>query len=261
MVSMRYEINNENPGEKKQYIQQMFTAVAPTYDALNRILSLGIDRLWRRSTVRSLGIIRGKLVLDVCCGTGDLSRALSRRGARVVSLDFCEAMVRRGREKKNILDYCIIADGSRLPVKTGSFDAVTVAFGIRNIPDLDHFIDEVRRVLKPGGVFSILELTRPNMKTAGLIYRLYLGVLLPLVGKIVSGRMTPYRYLSETISSFLDPAMLKARLREHGFTDAGTAAYTMGVATRLNCRNGARADNFPPPARPGETTVPASALN
>lgn len=261
MVSMRYEINNTDPEEKKQFIKKMFTAVAPTYDALNRVLSLGIDRLWRRLTVRSLGNMRGKMVLDLCCGTGDLSRNLTRRGARVVSLDFCEEMIRRGLEKKNLLDYCVIADASRLPLCDNSFDAVTIAFGIRNIPDLDRFIAEVRRVLKPGGIFSILELTRPNLKTAGLMYRLYLGMLLPLIGKLISGKMTPYRYLSTTISTFLNPRMLAEHLVRHGFTGTGTVSYTLGVATLINCRNGAKVAVPVSTSRPQATALHPDALH
>jgi demethylmenaquinone methyltransferase/2-methoxy-6-polyprenyl-1,4-benzoquinol methylase len=236
MVSIRYEIDNQTPKEKKAFIRRMFTSIVPSYDALNRILSLGIDTLWRRSAVRSLRDVRGKMVLDLCCGTGDLSSILHKKGARVVSLDFCHAMIHRGLAKKNIRDHAVLADASVLPFRSGSFDIITVAFGIRNIPDLDNFISEARRVLKPDGRITILELTRPTWKPAGLFYTLYLAHFLPLIGWMVSGRRTAYRYLSATIATFIDPDMLEERFVKNGFSGVCHFHRTFGIATILKCR-------------------------
>lgn len=234
MVSLRYEINNTDPREKKRFIRAMFTSIVPSYDRLNRILSLGIDRLWRRSAMRLLGDMKGKRALDLCCGTGDLSRILHRQGVRAVSLDFCGEMVRRGIDAGNIRGAAVIADASVLPFADVSFDILTIAFGIRNIPDIDNFIDEARRVLESGGVLMILELTRPKNPVIGFLYSLYLEKILPLVGWLVSGERTAYRYLSRTIATFIDPRELAERFAKKGFT-CRKFSKTFGIATILIC--------------------------
>ena len=234
MVSLRYEIDNESPDEKKRFIRAMFSSIVPAYDRLNRILSMGIDVAWRRSAVRSLGDIAGKAVLDLCCGTGDLSKALSKKGARVVSLDFCPAMIERGIRRGAIRGSAVVADASRLPFRDDSFDMLTIAFGIRNIPDLDNFIRETKRVLKDHGTLLILELTRPERRLMARLHHLYLKRVLPVVGWMVSGRLTAYRYLSKTIQTFIDPETLEARFAAHGFACAHTH-HTMGIATIVEC--------------------------
>ncbi len=234
MVSLRYEIDNESPEEKKRFIRAMFSSIVPSYDRLNRILSMGIDVAWRRTAVRALGDIKGRTVLDLCCGTGDLSRSLHDRGARVVSLDFCAAMIERGVKRGAIRGSAVVADASRLPFKDNAFDMLTIAFGIRNIPDLDNFIRETKRVLKDDGTLLILELTRPQRRLMARLHHLYLKQLLPVVGWMVSGRLTAYRYLSKTVATFIDPESLEELFAVHGFACAHTHR-TMGIATIVEC--------------------------
>ncbi len=234
MVSLRYEIDNESPEEKKRFIRAMFSSIVPAYDRLNRILSMGIDIAWRRSAVRALGDISGKTLLDLCCGTGDLSKALSRKGARVVSLDFCPAMIEKGIARGAIRGDAVVADASCLPFKDNAFDMLTIAFGIRNIPDLDNFIRETARVLKEDGTLLILELTRPQRRLMARLHHLYLKRVLPVVGWMVSGRLTAYRYLSKTVQTFIDPEMLEARFAAHGYACAHTH-HSMGIATIVEC--------------------------
>ena len=242
MVNLRYEIDNGNPAEKKRFIRRMFDSISPSYDSLNGILSLGIDSLWRRSAVHSLGNIEGSLVLDLCCGTGDMTGLLRREGAHVVSVDFSAAMIARGIAKSNIEGGAVIADACMLPFREESFDAMTVAFGVRNIPDIERFIAEARRVLKAGGLLEILELTRPRTAVTGFLYRIYLSRIIPLLGGLISGRRLAYRYLSESISTFIEPGRLAALLSRHGFTTESRRRHTFGVATIMLCRRGTDAE-------------------
>ncbi|TAL31012.1 MAG: ubiquinone/menaquinone biosynthesis methyltransferase [Spirochaetes bacterium] len=235
MSLLKYEVHDRAPGERKRFIRDLFDAIVPTYDRLNRILSLGIDTHWRKKAVRLLGDMRGKRALDLCCGTGDVSRLLARAGASAVSLDFSLPMVLRGIAKGNITGSAVIADASVLPFADARFSALTVAFGIRNIPDLDAFMDETLRVLEPGGVFVILELTRPRARLAGGLYSVYLTRVLPFIGGIVSGKRLAYRYLAGTIGTFFDPVDLAARLRAHGYGQVDILPLTLGIATIMVC--------------------------
>lgn len=236
MDELRYRIDNASPGERKRFIRKMFGSIARSYDAANRILTLGIDMSWRRSMVKSLGPVGGTTALDLCCGTGDVSRLLRREGARVVALDFCHAMLARGREKGNIGAEAVMADACSLPFGDNTFDVLTMAFGIRNIPDIDNFIAEAGRVLKANGVLSILELTRPEHRVVAFLYRLYLGRVLPLAGWVVSGRMKAYRYLAETIATFIDVETLEGRLAGSGFSRVSRHGHSLGIATVITCR-------------------------
>ena len=238
MPDLSYRVNNTDPTEKKRFIQRMFNAIVPTYDLLNRVLSLGIDRSWRSFLVKQWGDVTGKPVLDLCCGTGDLSLQLYRAGADLVSLDFSLPMLIRGRDKAWLCSSIVCADAVQLPFKDSSFFAASIAFGIRNIPDIDLFMNSVFRVLKPGGVFSILELTRPRNPLVRMAYGVYLRALLPLVGGLVSRKWTAYRYLSQTIATFLDPRDLEQRLRASGFDDVAVYPLTLGIATVIECRKG-----------------------
>lgn len=237
-MDLRYEIDGCNPAEKKRFIRRMFDSISPSYDSLNGILSLGIDSLWRRSAVHLLGNIEGSHVLDLCCGTGDMTWLLRGKGARVVSVDFSAAMIARGIANSNIKGGAVIADACMLPFREESFDAMTIAFGVRNIPDIERFIAEARRVLKAGGLLEILELTRPGTAIMGFLYRIYLSFIVPVVGGLISGRRVAYRYLSETISTFIEPDRLAALLSRHGFTTESRRRHTLGVATTMLCRRG-----------------------
>lgn len=233
-MNIQYEINNTAPEEKKRFIRKMFASIAPSYDALNKIFSLGTDMLWRASAVKSLGDVKGKLCLDLCCGTGDISQILHKRGAEVISLDFCIDMIQRAIAKNNIY-LPLAADASLLPLKSNAFDILTIAFGIRNIPDINNFITETFRVLRPGGTLLILELTRPKSRLAGFFYNLYLTKILPQIGGLISGKRQAYKYLAETINTFIDPVILKDLFLQNGFSDALIHSYTFGIATVIKC--------------------------
>jgi len=230
-----YEINNTDPSEKKRYIRSMFDSIVPTYDLLNRVLSGGIDNFWRKDLVRMIGGAAGKRTLDICCGTGDLTRQLVKGGGELFSLDFSFNMLKKGVEKGWLTGENISADAGKLPFKNQIFDFLTIAFGIRNIPDVDVFLSESLRVLKPGGKLLILELTRPDNGLVRFFYNLYLTKILPFVGGILSGKREAYGYLAGSISTFLDRDTLIERIKISGFTAVDYKRKTFGVATIYIC--------------------------
>ncbi|PKL39548.1 MAG: dimethylmenaquinone methyltransferase [Spirochaetae bacterium HGW-Spirochaetae-1] len=226
-----YRVDDREPGLRKEKIKGMFDDIVSTYDLLNRILSLGIDRGWRKRVVRNAGSVTGRPVLDVCCGTGDLSNRLTNAGAMVFSLDFSHAMLKTGKARGWLGSGAVAADAARLPFRSESFALLTIAFGIRNIPDINVFMAEARRVLVPGGMLQILELTRPSGMLMKMAYRLYIGFILPLVGGLVSGKRDAYRYLAGTIATFLDPDELAMILKDAGFSAVRIERQTGGIAT------------------------------
>jgi demethylmenaquinone methyltransferase / 2-methoxy-6-polyprenyl-1,4-benzoquinol methylase len=230
-----YEINNTDPSEKKRYIRSMFDSIVPTYDLLNRVLSGGIDNSWRKDLVRLTSGAGSKRTLDVCCGTGDLTRQLVKGGCDVFSLDFSFNMLKKGVEKGWLTGENISADAGKLPVKDQRFDFITIAFGIRNIPDIDIFLGESLRVLKPGGQLLILELTRPENPTVRFFYTMYLTKILPFIGGLLSGKMEAYSYLSGSISTFLDRDILVERIKSAGFKSVTYRRKTFGIATIYIC--------------------------
>ncbi|MFP4445674.1 MAG: ubiquinone/menaquinone biosynthesis methyltransferase [Desulfosudaceae bacterium] len=230
MKDYTYQIDNDTPQEKKRFIRSMFDAIVPTYDLLNHVLSLGTDRRWRRNIFAHIRPVTSRDALDIACGTGDLSRLLTKAGARVVSLDFSLPMLQRGRRKKAIAGAAVAGDAGALPLADQSVDTAAIAFGIRNIPDIDTFLAEAGRVLRPGGELAILELIRPESRLIGFFYALYLNRLLPFIGGLVSGRKAAYQYLARTIETFIDPADLAGLLRAHGFVRTAVFRQWPGVA-------------------------------
>ncbi len=230
-----YKIDNVDPSDKKRYIRSMFDSIVPTYDLLNRILSGGIDNFWRRDLVRLLNGAGSKRTLDICCGTGDLTRQLVKGGGELFSLDFSFNMLKKGVEKGWLTGENISADAGRLPFKNISFDFLTIAFGIRNIPDVDNFLAESHRVLKPGGKLLILELTRPDNAFVRFFYNLYLTKILPFIGGLLSGKREAYGYLAGSISTFLDRGTLIERIKNAGFASVDFKRKTFGVATIYIC--------------------------
>jgi demethylmenaquinone methyltransferase/2-methoxy-6-polyprenyl-1,4-benzoquinol methylase len=181
----------------------MFDRIAPVYDAMNRSMTAGLDRRWRRLTAKAV-VRPGDRVLDACCGTGDLAFACARAGAgEVVGVDFSERMLERAR-RKSLVTQChlewVNADVLALPFEDGSFDGVTVGFGVRNVEDLERGLRELRRVLRPGGRLGILEITRPRGVLA-LFYRLWFDGLIPLAGKLVRCGAA-YTYLPASVRRF-----------------------------------------------------------
>ena len=234
--NIKYEVNNENPWKRKQFIRTMFDSIVPTYDLLNHVLSFGTDVIWRRDLAKKTGAGENELVVDLCCGTGDVSSLLTKRKIKTVSLDFSLEMLQRGVKKGALVDSLVMGDACVLPFPNDTFDAATIAFGIRNIPDLDRFMIETHRVLKPGGSLIILELVRPENRAIAFLYSIYLGKVLPVIGGILSRRPQAYRYLSQTISTFVRPQELKDMLKSHGFTSLQQFTKTLGVAAIIVCR-------------------------
>ena len=221
--------------DKKRYIRAMFDSIVPTYDFLNRVLSCGIDTLWRKDLVKSISKSPSKKILDVCCGTGDLSRYFIKIKAELFSLDFSFNMLKKGISKGWLSGGNISGDAAKLPFKDREFDFLTIAFGIRNIPDVDSFLLESLRVLKPDGKLLILELTRPENRFIGFLYRLYLTKIIPFIGGIVSGKRAAYRYLAGSIETFLDREKLTDRIKISGFKSVEYKIKTFGIATIYIC--------------------------
>jgi demethylmenaquinone methyltransferase/2-methoxy-6-polyprenyl-1,4-benzoquinol methylase len=230
-IPISYELDDRHPQERKRFIQQLFDAIVPTYDLLNRVLSMGTDVVWRLNIFRHIPALNGRPVVDLCCGTGDLSSLLHRKGGRVVSLDFSLKMLQRGVHKKALAGQPLAADASLLPFKPQTFDIACIAFGIRNIPDIKTFIREVEQALTPDGKLVVLELTRPPNKLVQAFYKLYLDHLLPLIGGLVSGQPLAYRYLSRTIATFVEPAELERMLSRGGFARVDHYPQSLGIAT------------------------------
>ena len=211
-------------------IRRMFEGVAPRYDLLNHVLSLGMDRSWRRRVVETLELERDQRVLDLCCGTGDLALEMARQ-ARAIACDFTWNMLTRARDKSRASGVGIqvaAADTLSLPFPDGLFNAVTVAFGVRNLADMPAGLREIRRVLVPGGTIAILEFSHPE----GWLrkpYHFYLNTLLPRVGDMLSRRGEAYRYLAESIMGFPDPDTLVDLMRDAGFDDPSYQRLTGGI--------------------------------
>ncbi len=221
------------PGEKATAVRRMFGSIAPRYDLLNHLLSLNIDRLWRRRAValllRGLDAANGRF-LDVCTGTFDFALALTRRkGFRglVVGSDFALPMLQRGLRKIEgapVRPAC--ADALALPFRGATFDGATVGFGVRNLADLAGGLREMRRVLKPGAPLVILEFTTPRSQPLRALYFLYFRRILPLIGRMVSGHDSAYSYLPASVLDFPEPAALAVMMREAGFKDVRWVTYT-----------------------------------
>jgi len=206
-------------------VRTMFDRIAPVYDAMNRAMTLGLDRRWRRLTAQAV-VRRGDKVLDACCGTGDLALADRAAGGDVVGVDFSEAMLARARRKAPELEW-VQADAAALPFPDESFDVVTVGFGIRNLADLEGGLRELARVLKPGGKLGCLEITRPQ----GILrpfFRLWFDGLVPVAGKVLPGGAA-YSYLPASVRRFPGPDDLAAAMRRAGFGQVGWRLLGGGI--------------------------------
>ena len=209
-------------------VREMFGAIAPRYDLLNGLLSLGTDRSWRRRTCEALNIAPGELAADLCCGTGDLALAVAGRGATVIAGDFSREMLSIARGKG--VPHLTEADCLRLPFRGASFDLATVAFGVRNLADLEAGLREILRVLRPGGRIGILEFATPPGPIFRRIYFTYLRWIVPSLGAIVSGRRSAYAYLASSIEEFPDQPKMEAILRDVGFTSVRHLDFARGIA-------------------------------
>ena len=216
----------------------MFTSIAPRYDLLNHVLSFNVDRMWWRRTARTFQHVLARpeaRVLDLCCGTGDMTFALRRQAgkssSRVLGADFSHAMLQRAKMKSsgdNAPDW-IEADALDLPFPCGHFDLVTSAFGFRNLADYDAGLREIVRVLRPGGECGILDFGEPR-GVLGSLYRIYFKKVLPRVGTLISGVRGPYGYLPASVERFPAPEEMLARMKKAGFAEATWTPYTFGIA-------------------------------
>ena len=194
-------------------VRSMFDRIAPVYDSMNRLMTAGLDRRWRREAAEAV-VKPGDRVLDSCCGTGDLGIAAAAAGGDVTGVDFSKPMLERARRKAPELEW-IEGDALALPFADESFDAATVGFGVRNLSELDKGLHELRRVLRPGGRLAILEITRPTGFVAPF-YRLWFDVLIPAAGKVLPGG-SAYTYLPASVRRFPDPQGLARLMDEAGF--------------------------------------------
>ena len=223
------------PG-KARAVREMFAEIAPSYDRLNHLLSASIDKRWRRLAVRSLADVlatQNAIALDLCCGTGDLTIELANK-ARVIGCDFCHPMLAIGRQKiisqKTARATLAEADALRLPFSDGRFNAVTVAFGLRNLGHVQGGLTEMLRVLKPGGRVAVLEFSRPVVPLLRHAFGFYFHHILPRIGAIVSGSSTAYTYLPDSVQGFPDQERLAAMMRETGFTNVRYQNLSGGIA-------------------------------
>ncbi len=196
-------------------VRTMFDRIAPVYDAMNRVMTVGLDRRWRRLTAEAV-VQADDDVLDACCGTGDLALADERAGGRVTGLDFSGRMLERARRKSAAVSW-VRADVLAMPFQEASFDVVTVGFGIRNVEDLEAVLRELARVLRPGGRLGCLEITRPRGALRPF-FRLWFDGLVPLAGKLLPGGAA-YSYLPASVRRFPGPEDLADAMRRAGFDD------------------------------------------
>jgi demethylmenaquinone methyltransferase/2-methoxy-6-polyprenyl-1,4-benzoquinol methylase len=239
-----------DPDAAARAVRQMFTSIAPRYDLLNHVLSFNVDRLWWRRTARSFAEILAQpdsRVLDLCCGTGDMTFALRTQAGnstpqvlspQIWGADFSHAMLQRARLKAldkvsqngaSAVPQWIEADALCLPFPDQHFSLVTSAFGFRNLADYDAGLREIARVLRPGGECGILDFSEPK-GAIGLLYRFYFKQVLPRVGTLLSGVRGPYAYLPNSVERFPEPQEMLARMRRAGFRKASWTPYTFGIA-------------------------------
>jgi demethylmenaquinone methyltransferase / 2-methoxy-6-polyprenyl-1,4-benzoquinol methylase len=220
------------PGQEKQarLVQAMFDRVAPRYDLANTVLSLGYDRHWRRVTVAAVDPRPGETVLDIASGTGVLAAALAERGARTLAADFSQPMLAAGagRRDRPLLSW-VAADARRLPLGEASVDAVTMAFGLRNLPDAKAGLVELARVTRPGGRLAILEFSQPTWAPFRAAYHRYLTRALPAVARVVTSDPAAYTYLAESIQAWPDQQGLAAIIADAGWERVRYQNLTGGI--------------------------------
>ena len=228
-----------DPDSAARAVREMFTSIAPRYDVLNHVLSFNVDRVWWRRTARTFRHILtrpGARILDLCCGTGDMTFALRRqarkRSPQIFAADFSHAMLRRASAKSLGIGFpprWIEADALRLPFADSSFDLVTAAFGFRNLANYDAGLREIYRLLRAGGECGILDFAEPRGAIGG-VYRFYFRAVLPRLGTLISGVRGPYAYLPASVERFPEPEEMLERMRQAGFSHATWTPYTFGIA-------------------------------
>ena len=225
-------------GSKKDQVEQMFDNIAPAYDPLNHILSLGIDRQWRRTAINWLKPFRPQHILDIATGTGDFAILAGRKltPAQLIGVDISEGMMQVARQKvaRNDMETMIHfqkEDCLRMSFADDSFDAVTIAFGVRNFENLDACLREIHRVLRADGHLAILELSTPVRSPFKQLFAFYSKAILPLIGRLISKDNSAYTYLPETIKAFPQGEVMQGILKKAGFREVGFRRLTMGICT------------------------------
>jgi demethylmenaquinone methyltransferase/2-methoxy-6-polyprenyl-1,4-benzoquinol methylase len=224
-----------DPATKRDFVRGMFSAIAPRYDLLNHLLSFNVDRLWRRRAIAALNwqVAPSATYVDLCAGTLDVAASLAQQqsfSGHVLGADFAEPMLRAGREKVSESVSPVVADALDLPFAANSAGGAIVAFGIRNVNDLDAALREVYRVLNRGARFVILEFTTPRNPVMRAFYHLYFHHVLPFIGGAVSGHRNAYRYLPESVAQFPAEEELAARMTAAGFVDVRWISLSFGIA-------------------------------
>ncbi len=231
------ERSPDSAKEKRRRVKSMFGNIAGRYDLLNTILSFGQDRRWRKSSLRRLGLERSDVLVDIAGGTGDVALTAAKLQPELYAalvLDFSEPMLRlagpkiqRSRARPAVLP--IAADAVSLPLPGGCADAVTIAFGIRNVVDVPAALSEMNRILKPGGKLLILEFAVPKGRIFGPVFRWYFTRVLPGIGGLISGSRAAYEYLPRSVGEFFTPEEMEKLMREAGFNIIATKRYSFGV--------------------------------
>ncbi len=222
---------------KKEQVTEMFDTISGDYDGLNRVISFGIDIKWRKKVVKTVGKSKPNRILDVATGTGDLAINLSKTGAEeIIGLDISTGMLEIGKQKiaqQKLSDIITMVkgDSENLPYNDNYFDAITVAFGVRNFENLEKGLSEIFRVLKPGGVFVVLETSQPTKTPYKQGFKIYSTKILPLIGRLFSKDKSAYSYLSKSAAAFPYGEAFNNILKKIGFIDVRDTPQTFGVAT------------------------------
>ncbi|HVL48083.1 MAG TPA: ubiquinone/menaquinone biosynthesis methyltransferase [Candidatus Thermoplasmatota archaeon] len=227
----------EDKTQKETFVRGTFDAIAPRYDLLNRVMSMSLDRSWRRAAAALVEPRADGTYLDVGCGTGDLALAVLRRapGARVVGVDLARAMLVEARRKAPALETAH-ASALALPFPDRSMDGALDAFVLRNLADLDAFFQEARRVLKPGARLVNLEIGRPRGRVFGPLYRFYFYRVMPRFGRALSGNSTAYQYLADSVKVVETPEAIAERMRRAGFADVRVRSFMRGAVAAIHGR-------------------------
>src|SRR4051794_33223003 len=226
----------EDEASAAHAVRQMFDSIAPRYDLLNHVLSANVDRLWWRRTARRFRPVLANpaaAILDICCGTGDMTMALLKYrpagSSPILAADFSRAMLSRGAQKFGAAAIALEADALHLPLRSESLDLVVTAFGFRNLANYEAGLREFHRVLKPGGQLGILDFSEPG-GVIGKAYAVYFRRVLPAIGRIICGKDGPYHYLPMSVGNFPSPPQMLDLMRASGYSDCTWQAYTFGIA-------------------------------
>lgn len=230
----------EAAGSKKQQVSKMFDNIAKNYDFLNHFLSLGIDKVWRRKMIAELNDVQPQLILDVATGTGDVAintiKQLNIKDLHIIGLDISPEMLNIGKKKivtegmSGTIDM-IVGDSENLPFENNKFDAITVAYGVRNFENLERGLSEMQRVLKPKGKLVVLEFSQPRVFPFRQLFNFYFKNILPLIGKMTSKDNRAYTYLYESVQAFPDGDNFLKVLEKTGFKNTACKSLTIGISS------------------------------